>query len=107
MTSIYFRAIRKAGWLPYGHTPALFMREQQAGDTVSSSGSLPSSWALRDMAVYVPGWHPSVVYVQPNESFVMDSVRVRANAFFAQNPPTYNVEANCTNNFVVLSLIHI
>eukprot|EP00040_Diaphanoeca_grandis_P036434 m.232207 g.232207 ORF g.232207 m.232207 type:complete len:872 (-) comp33616_c4_seq4:117-2732(-) len=105
LTSIYFQAVQAAAWDPHNTTLSLFNCDHWigGGSNLKAVVGGASTWGLANFTVYVPAWYPDIVYVSPFQRFTMDNVRVIANAFFAQNPPVYHPEKNCSNNFLVRS----
>ena len=95
LTALYFREIYSPQWNKESETAALFACDQM------SSAEVDSSWAMSDLTVYVTAWYPDIIYVKPGQRFRLQRVRIIANAFFAQNVPTYHPERNCTNVFAV------
>eukprot|EP01043_Picozoa_sp_COSAG02_P062188 COSAG02_NODE_8517_length_2540_cov_2.665711_1_plen_501_part_01 len=95
LTALYFREIYSPQWNRGSETAALFACDQM------SSTEVDSSWAMSDLTVYVTAWCPDIIYIKPGQRFRLQRVRIIANAFFAQNVPTYHPEHNCTNVFAV------
>ena len=92
LSAVYFRQRSTAQWTGINGS-ALFSTGDHDDSVDSNTDSFTDSWwELRDFTVYALSWHPDVIYVPPLESFKMTNVRVIANAFFAQNWPTYHPE---------------
>lgn len=57
-----------------------------ARDPLSTEGLSPSAWGLSDLAIFVSAFHNYIVSVDnTTDGFVMQRVRVRANAWFGLN----------------------
>lgn len=102
LTAVYFEQHQTPQWIP---RPSTTPPTAPNANALLSCGGLGAGtgtvWGLRDITFYATAWYPDLIYVSAGQRFTMERVRVLANAFFAQNPPQYHPEPNCSNAFVV------